>query len=559
MKKKLLSLMILSLLVVLLSGCSLDIFTNKTTNKEDLTTYNYEPALSYSTDGTKLEISEYGDYMEFIDNTQSSTLEEEYNYLSTKEKGEIVDSIFQESYTNGLNSLFDINNKVELVLNISMSTLEELNEDFKKGNTESYRECSIEIYFSKYHFHFEHIGIRQKGNTSRGEILTDGKINIRHYKLSFEETFDDEYRESKKVWSNSKEYEYVSNRDFFGLNKLDLRWNRSEDSTYTKEYYSYLVDRENNVLAQKSNPINLLMNVDGNLNNCGIYLMVESINKSFLKRNIIKSEIGGDLYKLAWGTNSNGNWQGAMFNSASSDLFGVGYLKKLRNGTFEEKKYTYSLKTNKNSSDHSTIINFISNLNNTHGDTIYSFMKDNSAYNEWISFLAMSYLLSDPDDLRGNYNNSYIYFTVSGKIIFMPVDSDRTFGSGLENPTGSFGTLTKPFDKKTGYSENNDKLINVNLFSSNSTTVKDDYINRINEIVNDTNTMSFDNFKIYYEIVKSHYEECLTLGDMINGETIEFSLTESNDITAYGVNLSMETYLNKKVETFQNYYSSYNK
>ncbi len=559
MKKKLLSLMILSLLVVLLSGCSLDVLTNKTTNKEDLTTYNYEPALSYSTDGTKLEISEYGDYMEFIDNTQSSTLEEEYNYLSTKEKGEIVDSIFQESYTNGLNSLFDINNKVELVLNISMSTLEELNEDFKKGNTESYRECSIEIYFSKYHFHFEHIGIRQKGNTSRGEILTDGKINIRHYKLSFEETFDDEYRKSKKVWSNSKEYEYVSNRDFFGLNKLDLRWNRSEDSTYTKEYYSYLVDRENNVLAQKSNPINLLMNVDGNLNNCGIYLMVESINKSFLKRNIIKSEIGGDLYKLAWGTNSNGNWQGAMFNSASSDLFGVGYLKKLRNGTFEEKKYTYSLKTNKNSSDHSTIINFISNLNNTHGDTIYSFMKENSAYNEWINFLAMSYLLSDPDDLRGNYNNSYIYFTVSGKIIFIPVDSDRTFGNGLENPTGSFGTLTKPFDKKTGYSENNDKLINVNLFSSNSTTVKDDYINRINEIVSETNTMRFDNFKIYYEIVKSHYEDCLALGEMINGETIKFSLTESNDITAYGVNLSMETYLNKKVETFQNYYSSYNK
>ena len=51
-------------------------------------------------------------------------------------------------------------------------------------------------------------------------------------------------------------------------------------------------------------------------------------------------------------------------------------------------------------------------------------------------------------------NNTYIYFTASDKIIFIPNDHDRTLGStGGEgnNPTGHHGALNQPFDLKTGY------------------------------------------------------------------------------------------------------------
>ncbi len=533
-------LVVLMLFMGILSSCRKD------------TTLNYTTRIM----GERMDLNSYGDYVESYSGLSASELEDAYKELSKSEKGDILYDVFQEDYEKGLLELFSLKNKIEIVLNISNETLNELNNDYLKGNTESYRECSIEIYYSGLHFHYEGVGIRQKGNTSRGEILTDNKLNMRHYKLSFEETFDDEYVDNKKEWDDMDAYEYRKDRKFFGMNKLDLRWNRCLDESYIKEYATYEIYRKCGVLAQKSNLMNLKMNIDGKEENLGVYLGVESITKSFIKRNVIKSERNGDLYKLSWGSGV-----GAMFNSTSSNLFGVSYLTKNNNDSFAEHKYTYDLKTNKDTSDHSSLINFITDLSETHGDTIYDFMKERSVYNEWINYLAVSYLLGDPDDLRGNYNNAYIYFTKSGKIVFIPVDSDRTLGNGHEknnsNATGNYQTLVKPFDKKAGYQENKDKLINVNILSSNSKVVTKDYIDRIKEIV-DSSILDYNYFVECFNKAKENYKDVVQISNDIHTEfkLPSFSLNGSTNIYSRK-NLSIKTYLDVKIKTFTDFYKTY--
>ena len=539
------------LFIGLLTSCELFDFT--TTNTKSLTPTS---STSIKPIGEVIEINKYGDYIEALNNQSQDELQTIYKSLSKSTKGNITYDVFQEDYEKGLLELFNLDNKIELVINISNETLNELNDDYNRGNTESYRECSIDVYYLNLRFHYEGVGIRQKGNLSRGEIITDNKLNMRHYKLSFEETFDDEYTDHKKIWDDKDAYEYRQDRKFFGMNKLDLRWNRCMDQSYIKEYASYDIFRKCGVLAQKSNLMNLKMNIDGKEANLGVYLGVESITKSFIKRNIVKSERGGDLYKLSWGSGV-----GAMFNSTSSNLFGVSYLTKNSYGKFTEHKYTYDLKTNKDTSDYLSIKNFINDLSNEHGNTIYDFMKERSVYQEWINYLAISYLLGDPDDLRGNYNNTYIYFTASGKIVFIPVDSDRTLGNGDENnnsnATGNYQTLVKPFDRKTGYSENNDKLINVNLLSSNSKDVTKDYLDRIKEIV-DSNVLDITYFEECFNKAKNHYQDVVKPDSIVSNEFNMplFSLNASTNIYS-NKNLSIETYINTKIGTFMDFYEDY--
>ena len=147
-------------------------------------------------------LNEYGDYFEYVDSSKDAKgLTEEYENL-TKEKKYSSNGILEAKYQVGLYEFFNIENKVDLKINISSTELNKLDNDFYTGNKETYRICDLDISYLGLHFHFEEVGIRQKGNTSRGAILSGDRINLRHYKLSFEETFDDEYTDTPKTWTS---------------------------------------------------------------------------------------------------------------------------------------------------------------------------------------------------------------------------------------------------------------------------------------------------------------------------------------------------------------------
>ena len=236
---------------------------------------------------SKYLLNAYGDYFEYIDSYKdSSKLVEEYASL-TKEKKYFSNGIMEAKYQVGLYEFFNIENKVDIKVNISSSELRKIDNDYSTGNKETYRICDLDILYRGLHFHYEEVGIRQKGNTSRGAIFDGDKINLRHYKLSFEETFDDEYTESPKTWISSVAKEVREDRTFFGIDKIDFRWNRNEDKTYLKEYYAFEMHRNNGSLAPRSNPVHFSMNVDGSEQNMGIYLAVETISKGFIKKNFV--------------------------------------------------------------------------------------------------------------------------------------------------------------------------------------------------------------------------------------------------------------------------------
>ena len=71
--------------------------------------------------------------------------------------------------------------------------------------------------------------------------------------------------------------------------------------------------------------------------------------------------------------------------------------------------------------------------------------------------LTVSYLLGNPDDMRNNYNNYYLYFVPStGKCVVIPYDFDRCFGLTYEwNPTGNGVTQDDPFTDRLAASDNN--------------------------------------------------------------------------------------------------------
>ena len=497
-------------------------------------------------------LNDYGDYVEYVDSSKdASGLKEDYVNL-TKEKKYSSNDIFEAKYQVGLYEFFNIENKVDININISSKELNKLDTDYHKGNKESYRICNLDVTYLGLHFHFEEVGIRQKGNTSRGAILDGDKINLRHYKLSFEETFDDIYTETPKTWTSEEAKLEREDRKFFGADKIDIRWNRNEDKTYLKEYYAFEMHRNNGSLAPHSNPVHVSMSVDGSDQNLGVYLAVENINKGFIKRNFVKSARNGDLYKISWGSG-----KGAAFDDTSDNLFGVEELVKSGDG-FYQRTYTYDLKTNKTSSDHSAIKAFINASKTSTGSTRKAMMQEKSIYDEFIAFTASLYIIGDPDDLRANCNNAYVYFAIVGdttKIVFIPIDHDRAFGSCGDggNPTGNYTLTESPFSSHLGYGQDGaSDFFNKMIVSSNSTEIRADYVAKLDEMA-DSKWMTINQFEAYFNLVKEHYQNDLELGSRINYSKISLSLEAGTNLTGNG-NLNMSTYLNTK----RNYIKAHN-
>lgn len=493
-------------------------------------------------------LGEYGDYVKYVDDSKSiDTLEADYESLTKKVKSE-ANGAFQSEYKKGLLDFFSLDERVSLSIDISKEELNKLNEDYETGNKESYRICNLNITMGDLLFHYEQVGIRQKGNTSRGAILDKkGNINLRHYKLSFSATFDDEFTKTPMSWTDAAAYEYRDNRDFFGLEKLNIRWNRNQETTYLRECYAFEMYRNNGVLAPHSAPMQVEMKVDGDTQNLGVYLGIEDIDKSFIKRNLVKASAGGDLYKMGW-TN-----EGATLDKTDSYLFGVEYQVK-ENQSFREIGFTYDLKTNKKTSKHELIKGFIQKINTTPINQFDSFLKSDMIYDYTIKYLAISYLLGDPDDLRGNANNTYLYFLADTKqAIFIPTDHDRALGStgGTGNPTNHHGALNQPFDDTTGYTQNTMPFFTKSIFESGNVKIKEDYLAAIQEIISNK-WLDIDTFETYYNKVKKNYSTSLSLGNKVNGKKIEFSLKEVDSLTD-GWNLSIEVYFQKKKDAFNSF------
>lgn len=313
--------------------------------------------------------------------------------------------------------LFDLENRVEVKIDISQEELENLQKDYetyreKDSKSPIYRNASMSVTITteteSNTYIIENVGIRMKGNTSRTDFYSkeEGQYNLIHFRVDF------------------------GDRTFATLKNLELRWNKNDDSTYVREYYAYEMYRDMGVLAPH---INLAtMEVAGV--HQGVFTICEPIDKVFIEKNVGLTDQGGDLYKC--------NWAGGI---------GANLTKKCSIGIEDEETaqfYNYDLKTNKKDSEHEQMKHLIAVLNQP------KVTKEEIAavvdMDSFLAFEAVTYFTGNPDDIRNDYNNYYIYFLKSsGKAVFIPYDVDRVFGLTKDwNPLKNAMTDVNPFSEK---------------------------------------------------------------------------------------------------------------
>ncbi len=446
--------------------------------------------------------------------------------------------------------LFDINNKVEINVDISDSELAKLQKDYdeysnKGSKSPIYRKASVDIKITtskdSYTYHIDEVGIRMKGNTSRTSFYSksEGKYNLIHFKLDFQETFDDEeyYTTDAKDWgSDEAARDARKDRTFATLEKIDVKWNRNDDATYLREYYAYETYRANGVLAPHTN----IASVDMVGTHEGVFIFYEPIDKIFIEKYVAEADQGGDLYKCGW-TNI-----GASFSSGCS----IG-IEDEDNGKF----YNYDLKTNKKSSQNTQLKNLISVLNG--GELDKDTIADVVDIDYFLKYEAVSYFVGNPDDMRNNFNNYYIYFLKSsGKVIFIPYDMDRCFGvTKGYNPNGDGMTSVSPFSKYAA---------GANTRQSNPLyiyTVDEGgyYVSEFAEVlkkVADSEWLTSAKFKSLYGIAYNNYKNDTTPDKSFHnagGYNFTFSNSSMGSLNSDNSNASFDEYISAKMYSYKNY------
>ena len=504
----------------------------------------------------------------------------EYEYTIGKDKLPFSD---EEIY----NQLFDLNNIISVSIDIPEIEIKKMQSDFEENeNTPIYRMANLKISIEtpnqkKYSYYIDEIGIRLKGNKSKGNIYNEQKgiQNLNHFKIKINETFDDvkdgylenEYYidESGKSTLSEEGKNIRKNRTFANMEKIDLKWNRNFDTTFIREIYAFKLFRENKIAAPNIGLATMNINIKENEKNSeylGVYTIHEVIDKKFIDNNLLNDNNeylinknadykDKDLYKAKW-SNINGFWIGANLTKDSS--YGI-------EDDFNQKSYNYNLKTNKKKSDFSSIKNLIDGINNVNSKEDIEKYVD---INYFIKFAAVSYVTGNVDDIKNNYNNYYLYFYNDNdveKMIIIPYDYDISFGINLNNQI-SLNDYKDPVSNYTYYYLKQENPL-YNYTIGEDGYYLEEYKKALKEVIN-SGLLNIKKFKKDYDIAKKNYgdkttlyknfDNILTIRSTPNLEkdSFYFTLDETNDIKKLNTTNVKDTNMNLNVE---NYFDFINK
>lgn len=463
---------------------------------------------------------------------------------------------FTAKYVSGgsdeaYDALFNENNTVAVDINMSDGEWTKLNQDFKMNSKSPiYRLAdSVTISISNanetLNFCYEEVGVRMKGNTSRHEFYgSNGFTNNIHMKLSFKETFDDEdeyKQEERKVWTDTAARDARKDRTFGGMEKIDVKYNSTGDETYVRELYAMKLFRENGIYASNMTLCSLTaLEKNQTKKNLGVYRILEPIDEAFVARHIEK--IVGDLWKCTYTTT------GAADMTLSDLENKVGVEDELK-GKF----YSYDKKTNKKKDkvtglrDLSSVKNFITAINADSPD--FDKLLD---LDYFAKFEAINYILGNPDCIRNNYNNYYLYFRSDGKALIIPFDYDRCLGINSWDPTGSANMNVTPYTRTvaaTGGQQVNP--LYVKLIDKGAPTAADSVLmkfrqNLIN--ISKSQTLTASAFNAYKDNYKAKYSKYTATA--LGGNSIAFD--------SHTGSVSYATYIQTKLKTLNDNINNYN-
>ena len=442
-----------------------------------------------------------------------------------------------------MQDFFNLGNRVDIKVSISNTELKKLQSDYETGKkSEIYRLASKVVitltnYNNKFKWEFENVGIRQKGNTSRQNIINgDGKINLNHYKLSFDETFDDPEMYDSSFISKNANQSY-KDREFLGMSGLDFKWNKNYDQTHIREIYANYLYIASGVIAQHSGLSTFSLietdksNKETSMGLCTVY---EPATKTLIKRSLksdveyvnmsdwstekngtfgVAGENYGDLYKCIYGAD-------LSLNSISGSNIGISNIS----GSYIPK---YDRKTNKDAVYNDILLRNAVNAISTGNYAEISKYVD-------LEYLAISeavgFVVGNPDSMRYNMNNFMIYMRrTDGKMIFIPIDSDRCFGITKDwNPKDGNMKL-EMLDRKNSNNNNTIGLLLDTILAKTSNESQKLYVDFCNKI-KESAWVSTSTFNKYFEMAKASYSD------------FSFSLTDSSN------NYTFEKYITNKVK-----------
>ena len=342
-------------------------------------------------------------------------------------------SVYSESEEEGLKlyqKLFDPSNKITIQIHIPKEEIAKQQLDYyafraqdKNMKSEIYRKADLTVVIGEDRYEIEEVGIRQKGNLTYYKPFAPdtGIPNLCSYKISFDETFDDPdvYGADVKVWTSDAERKARKSRTFASLEKLDIKWNSCYDNTFIREIYATQFFTQSGLLVQKISLAQTSVNGD----NYGVYDIYEPVDKRFLEKRLPEEALGGDLYKLLWS-------EYATNGVHTRNRIGATYQLNNSYGIQDNQRaiqYNFNIKTNKKSTDHADLIRFLRvvNQDSITKEELESVLDPE----EFARFMAALYFCGDPDDIRQNYNNQYLYFRKdNGKAVFIVYDNDQTLG-----------------------------------------------------------------------------------------------------------------------------------
>lgn len=274
-------------------------------------------------------------------------------------------------------------------------------EDFQdmldNASAEEYKQASVDYNGQ----HFEHIGIRTKGNLSLRSVVQMPDSDRYSFKLSFDEYVD---------------------QTLDGISKINLNNNYS-DASSMREFLTYELAEQLGLPTPKYSYVNVYINDEL----WGFYLAIEQIGDAYLNRHFGNSY--GALYK------------GEMTGSGS-DLTWLGD---------DPSAYTGLALKSKTTND-DILIDMINELNN---GSDYEKVLD---VEESLKYIALNVATNNMDSYIGQNKQNYYLYEDDGIFSILPWDYNMAFGGlggGMPGGMGGFGGLGNRFGNRAGNEDGN--------------------------------------------------------------------------------------------------------
>ena len=416
-----------------------------------------------------------------------------------------------------------------------------------------YVPCNVTIEMNNQEYIFEEVGIRQKGNMSRTSMLYEDNFSmyrLAHYKLSFKETFDDEEYTNisqlnafAKTWEDSAARKARKNRTLFDMEKIDIKWNRNDDLSKSKQSFALKQFRNHGVLAGNDTLAQTTIGITGKTPIYTTYEVLECIDSVFIKRHFNEDLADGDLYKCCYTDRGPATMSS---NATIGDKIGV-------ENNVTGFHPTYDLKTNKKkNTTHTNLFNFFSVVNDRTTPAAQYRAKLEAVLDvkSFLMYESIAFLLGNFDDMRNNANNYYMYFT-SGEnpIAFViPYDFDRCLGAGCE---GRQEYMTN-FSAESTKMQCNGSWQALNIYWRTICTSTD----------NNSQHKNVERVEAYRALYQKNIEDLLNNGDFSNSSFTSyvnsFPLAYRGQADGSGTdNVSFNEYLTRKISKIKECNPSY--